>query len=154
MRTTVIIALLFALATAAPAAPLESGSAGSAPDAAGFWAGVKSSITKHLGRPYVWGSSGLKSFDCSGFLWRVMNENGVLLKRTTARKFFMMLQPVSKDEQWKFGTVVFFDNLKHVGIVGNPQTFYHARVSHGTTEDDMNSFWRQKIYGFRRFPAP
>ena len=50
-----------------------------------FVESIKSTIENHLGRPYVWGSSGLKSFDCSGFVWRVMYENGILLKRTTAR---------------------------------------------------------------------
>lgn len=116
--------------------------------------GVKSTIEKHLGRPYVWGSSGMKSFDCSGFIWRVMTENGILLKRTTARKFYMMLPPITDNEKWNFGTIVFFDNLKHVGIVDSPTTFYHAQVSRGTNRSEMNSFWRRKIYGFRRLPTP
>ena len=46
--------------------------------------GLKASIESHLGRPYVWGSSGQKSFDCSGFVWRVMAENDVWVKRTTS----------------------------------------------------------------------
>ena len=116
----------------------------------GFMAGLKAAIEKHLGRPYVWGSSGMKSFDCSGFLWRVMYENGILTKRTTARKFYMMLPAVAKGEEWNFGTIVFFDNLKHVGIVDTRSAFYHAQVSRGTNRSPMNSFWQQKIYGFRR----
>ena len=115
--------------------------------------GVKASIEKYLGRRYVWGSAGLKSFDCSGFIWRVMSDNGMLLKRTTARKFYMILPPVPKEELWNFGTIVFFDNLKHVGIIDTPQTFYHAQVTLGTNRSEMNSFWRRKIYGFRRLPA-
>ena len=58
---------------------------------AGFWSGLQTAIQKHLGRPYVWGATGLKSFDCSGFVWRVMYENGILLKRTTARKLYLTL---------------------------------------------------------------
>jgi cell wall-associated NlpC family hydrolase len=118
-----------------------------------FTNGVKSAIERHLGRPYVWGASGMKSFDCSGFLWRVMYENGILVKRTTARKFFMLLPPASTDEQWNFGTVVFFDNLKHVGIIDNKDAFYHAQVTLGTNRSPMNSFWKRKIYGFRKLPA-
>ena len=114
---------------------------------------VKSTIEKYLGRRYVWESDGLKSFDCSGFIWQVMYENGILLKRTTARKFYMMLPPVPKEEQGNFGTIVFFDNLKHVGIVDTPETFYHAQVTRGTNRSQMNSFWRRKIYGFRRLPV-
>ena len=119
-----------------------------------FAESVKSTIEKHLGRPYVWGASGIKSFDCSGFIWRVMTENGILLKRTTARKFYMMLKPVPKEQQWDFGTLVVFDDLKHVGIVDSPAAFYHAQTSVGTNKSPMNSFWRPKVYGFRRMPSP
>jgi peptidoglycan DL-endopeptidase LytF len=114
--------------------------------------GMKATIERHLGRPYVWGASGMKSFDCSGFLWRVMYENGIYLKRTTARKFYMSLPEVPRTEQWKFGTIVFFDNLKHVGIIDDDTAFYHAQTSRGTNRSEMNSFWRKKIYGFRRLP--
>src|SRR5207248_2809637 len=79
----------------------------------GFWDGIKATVQKHLGRPYVWGASGLKSFDCSGFVWRIMYENGVLLKRTTARKFYMSLPKANAEDQKSFGTLVFFDDLKH-----------------------------------------
>jgi cell wall-associated NlpC family hydrolase len=124
-----------------------------AQDGGDFWSDVRTVIQRHLGRPYVWGAAGIKSFDCSGFLWRVMYENGILTKRTTARKFYMMLQPVSEAEKWQFGTIVFFDNLKHVGIIDARDAFYHAQVSLGTNRSPMNSFWQRKIYGFRRFPA-
>ena len=124
------------------------------PASSPFLAGIKSTIEKYLGRPYVWGSSGMKSFDCSGFIWRVMSENGMLLKRTTARKFYMFLKPAPKEEQSNFGTLVFFNDLKHVGIVESSDAFYHAQVSIGTNRSLMNSYWRPKIYGFRRIPSP
>jgi cell wall-associated NlpC family hydrolase len=119
-----------------------------------FLDGLKAAIERNLGRPYVWGASGLKSYDCSGFVWRVMYENGILMKRTTARKFYMILKPVPKEEQGSFGTLVFFDDLKHIGIIDSPKAFYHAQVSAGTNRSEMNSFWRKKIYGYRRFPTP
>ena len=124
-----------------------------AQDDGGIWSDVRNVIQRHLGRPYVWGATGLKSFDCSGFIWRVMYENGILTKRTTARKFYMMLPPVSETEKWQFGTIVFFDNLKHVGIIDGRDAFYHAQVTLGTNRSPMNSFWRAKIYGFRRLPV-
>jgi cell wall-associated NlpC family hydrolase len=122
--------------------------------AKGFWDGIRASIQHHLGRPYVWGAAGLKSFDCSGFVWRVMYENGVLLKRTTARKFYMSLPQATKEEQTNFGTLVFFDDLKHIGIIDDASSFYHAQVSLGTNHSPMNSFWRKKIYGYRKLPMP
>ena len=119
-----------------------------------FFSGIKAAIERNLGRPYVWGAAGLKSYDCSGFIWRVMFENGILMKRTTARKYYMLLKPVTKEEEGNFGTLVFFDDLKHVGIMDTPKAFYHAQVSAGTNRSEMNSFWKKKIYGYRRLPAP
>jgi cell wall-associated NlpC family hydrolase len=115
--------------------------------------GLKSTIERYLGRRYVWGATGIKSFDCSGFIWRVLYENGILMKRTTARKLYMMLPPVPKEEQWNFGTLIFFDDLTHVGIVDSPEAFYHAQVIYGTERSQITPFWRHKIYGFRHLPT-
>lgn len=126
-----------------------------APSADVFWSGFRASIQKHLGRPYVWGADGMKSFDCSGFVWRVMYENGQLLKRTTARKFYMMLpKATAKEDQATFGTLVFFDDLKHIGIIDDKSAFYHSQLSLGTNRSEMNAFWKKKVYGFRKIPLP
>ena len=115
--------------------------------------GLRSIIDRHLGRPYVWGSCGLKSYDCSGFVWRVMQENGLLVKRTTARKYYMTLPKVSEQECWTFGNVVFFDHLKHCGIVDSPEAFYHAAVTTGTHRSRFDPNWRRKISGVRAMPG-
>jgi cell wall-associated NlpC family hydrolase len=148
-RAFSLVLLTFLLCSEAQAqSPVES-----APPT-DFWQGLKTAIQKHLGRPYVWGATGLKSFDCSGFIWRVMFENGMLVKRTTARKFYMALPKASPTDQTSFGTLIFFDDLKHVGIVDNATSFYHAQVSKGTNHSTMTPFWRKKIYGYRKLPVP
>ena len=119
-----------------------------------FWTRVKQSIQNHLGRPYVWGAAGLKSFDCSGFVWRVYFENGVLVKRTTARKLWFSLPAPAKGQEHAFGNLVFFDNLKHVGIVNDGTSFYHAQSSVGTNLSTMSPFWRSKVFGVRAAPSP
>jgi cell wall-associated NlpC family hydrolase len=119
-----------------------------------LWDGIKVAIQKHLGRPYVWGAAGLKSFDCSGFVWRVMYDNGMLVKRTTARKFYITLQKAKPAEQSTFGSLIFFDDLKNIGIVDDSTAFYHSQVSRGTNRSQMTPFWRQKIYGYRKLPVP
>ena len=119
-----------------------------------FWMRMKASIERNLGRPYVWGTSGLKSFDCSGFVWRVYYDSGLMLKRTTARKLFFSLPAPPPGRQFAPGNLVFFDDLKHVGIVEGADTFYHAETSIGTNRSRFDPYWRRKVYGVRTGPAP
>ena len=146
----VILAVLVVTFLSLPAVAAES--ATTAPTT--FWDGIRTAVEKHLGRPYVWGAAGLKSFDCSGFIWRVMYDNGILLKRTTARKYYMTLPKATPADQSTFGTLVFFDDLKHIGMIDDGSNFYHAQVSIGTNRSKMSPYWRQKIYGYRKLPLP
>ncbi len=117
-----------------------------------FWPAYKAAIERHLGRPYAWGATGLKSFDCSGFVWRVFYENGLLMKRITARKLYFSMKPAPKEQRWTPGNLVFFDNLKHVGIVNDAQTFYHAASTKGTSFAHFDPYWRPMICGVRAGP--
>jgi cell wall-associated NlpC family hydrolase len=117
-----------------------------------LWSSIQKTIEGYLGKPYALGAVGIKSFDCSGFVWRIMVENGVMLKRTTARKLYFCLPDGGKEGSYAPGSLVFFDNMKHVGIVKDRQSFYHAQVSKGTNLSTFDPFWRQKIYGFRKIP--
>ena len=134
-------------ATTGATAPNSSAGLSPAAEAA-----VRADIEKHLHRPYVWGACGLKSFDCSGFVWRVMADNEIFIKRTTARKFYMCLPKVSEADRWNFGNVVFFSDLKHCGIVETPETFFHAAVSAGTSRSRFDPLWRRQICGVRALP--
>jgi len=140
--------LLLALTPALAGAAVQD-----APDRTEFWTEFRQTIERHLGRPYVWGTSGLKSFDCSGFVWRILIDNGVLVKRTTARKYYMSLPRVAGD-RWRFGNIVFFDNMKHCGIVDGPDAFYHAQSSVGTNRSPLSPFWRAKVCGVRAVALP
>ena len=151
MKRTAGVLLVLTCVTLSARAQSASAPSGSA--VTDFLGGIKAAIQKNLGRPYVWGADGAKSFDCSGFVWRVMYENGILMKRTTARKFYMMLKPAPKEDQGNFGTLVFFDDLKHMGIVDSPQTFYHAQSVVGTNLSPMNSYWKKLVYGYRLPPV-
>ena len=148
MRRLVLILVLMTWISSAAAAQSDEATT------LGIWDRVKTSIQNHLGYPYVWGASGIKSFDCSGFVWRVMYESGILVKRTTARKLYMTLPKATAEDESNFGTLVFFDDLKHIGIINDATSFYHAQVSVGTNRSQMTPFWRKKIYGYRRLPTP
>ncbi|MCC6858534.1 MAG: C40 family peptidase [Bryobacterales bacterium] len=111
---------------------------------------LSENVRHYLGLPYAWGSSGLKSFDCSGFVWRVYTESGFHLKRTTARKYYFSLKAVPAGERPRFGTLVFFDNLKHMGIVNDKDTFFHAQSSKGTNLSELRPYWSGLVCGYRR----
>lgn len=113
---------------------------------------LRQKIEQYLGRPYARGTRGPKRFDCSGFVWRVMKENGIRMKRTSARKLYFSLPKIKEEEKWQLGSVVFFNNMKHCGIVNDESSFYHASSTAGTTLSEFAPYWQEKISGFRRLP--
>jgi peptidoglycan endopeptidase LytE len=115
---------------------------------------MMAAIDTRIGAPYVYGSSGPRVFDCSGFVWSVFQSAGVNFERASARSFWVNFNPVSEDEKYQFGTLVFFNNLKHVGIVADANGFYHASTSQGVTYSPFNEYWTSRITGFRRVPLP
>lgn len=108
-------------------------------------------IASHLGKPYVWGAAGMKSFDCSGFVWRVAVESGIPVKRTTARKLWYSTARAQPEERGRFGNLVFFNDLRHVGIVNDAGTFYHAQSSKGTNLSKFDAYWKPLVVGEHRF---
>jgi hypothetical protein len=115
---------------------------------------LMSAIEERLGAPYVLGTEGPYRFDCSGFVWSVFQEAGVHFERTSARQFWSQFQPVDGEERYKFGTLVFFNNLGHVGIVADEEGFYHASSSKGVTYSTFDGYWGKRITGFRRIQIP
>lgn len=113
-----------------------------------------SAIDARLGAPYVYGAMGPRAFDCSGFVWSVFRDAGVNFERVTARSMWAQFEPVKPGQEYKFGTLVFFNNLKHVGIVADENGFYQASSSHGVTYTPFSDYWEERIVGFRRVPLP
>ena len=111
-------------------------------------------IDARLGAPYLYGATGPHRFDCSGFVWSVFQSAGINFERSSARALWTRLAPASKEEAMEFGTLVFFNNLKHVGIVADEHGFYHASQSQGVVYSPFNGYWSERIDGFRRLPLP
>jgi peptidoglycan endopeptidase LytE len=109
-------------------------------------------IEERLGTPYRMGATGPNRYDCSGFVWSVFQEAGVAFERTSARSFWQEFAPPAEGEQFKFGTLVFFNNLHHVGIVADANGFYHASSSHGVVYARFDEYWLKRVNGFRRIP--
>jgi cell wall-associated NlpC family hydrolase len=108
------------------------------------------SIQTKIGIPYRYGSNGPTSYDCSGLVWSVFGDAGFNFERTSARTLWQNSEPVEGDDKYKFGTLVFFNGLGHIGIVADANGFYHASSSQGVTYSTFAGYWGKRIVGFRR----
>lgn len=115
---------------------------------------------QHLGKPYVYGATGPKSFDCSGLTYYVYKQAGYTISRGGSSQFYNGVA-VSRSELQP-GDLVFFRDpatagsypMSHVGIyIGNGQ-FIHAsssKTSPGVKISDLSASWYANIYaGARR----
>lgn len=115
---------------------------------------ISSAIDQRLGARYSWGAQGPSRFDCSGFVWSAFQSAGIDFERGSARTLWARFAPAAPEEQFKFGTLVFFSGLTHIGIVADEHGFYHASRRHGVVYSPFNSYWLSRIDGFRRVPVP
>jgi peptidoglycan endopeptidase LytE len=113
---------------------------------------LSTAIQSHLGSPYHYAGTGPDSFDCSGFVWRTYQEAGFDFSRGPARSYWATFAPATKAEESKFGTLVFFSGLTHVGIVADEKGFYHSSRHHGVVYSPFDEYWLSRIDGFRRVP--
>ncbi len=109
-------------------------------------------IESHLGSSYHFNTTGPDSFDCSGFVWRAFQDVGVNFQRGPARSYWATFAAPPKEEAFKFGTLVFFSGLTHVGIVADEKGFYHSARHGGVVYSPFNDYWLSRIDGFRRVP--
>lgn len=117
-----------------------------------FQAHLLAAIESHLGASYHYNTTGPNTFDCSGLVWRAFNEIGVNFQRGPARSYWATFEAPPQDERFKFGNLVFFSGLKHVGIVADEKGFYHSSRRHGVIYSTFNDYWLSRIDGFRRVP--
>ncbi|HLM59293.1 MAG TPA: NlpC/P60 family protein, partial [Pyrinomonadaceae bacterium] len=103
--------------------------------------------------PYRYGSTGPTSYDCSGLVWSVFQDAGYSYERSSARTLWQTSVEVDGDDKFKFGTLVFFNGLGHIGIVVDDKGFYHASSSKGVTYSSFDGYWGKRIVGFRRMIA-
>ena len=113
---------------------------------------LMAAIDERLGSRYRWGATGPTRFDCSGFVWSIFQATGINFERASARNLFIRFQPAPAEEQFKFGTLVFFSGLTHVGVVADEHGFYHASRRQGVIYSEFNEYWLKRIDGFRRVP--
>lgn len=115
---------------------------------------LRAAIVSKLGEPYRLNGTGERGYDCSGFVWRAFQDAGVSFERAPARDLWDRFRAATEEESRQFGTLVFFNDLKHVGIVRDAFSFYHASSSQGVVLSPFAGYWGERITGFRRAPLP
>lgn len=114
---------------------------------------LRLAIQERIGIRYRYGSTGPNSYDCSGLVWSVFQDAGVYFERSSAGSYWQKFDSVNEKEKYKFGTLVFFNRLGHVGIVADENGFYHASTSKGVTYSPFAGYWEKRIVGFKKIPT-
>ncbi|KAB7887772.1 C40 family peptidase [Poseidonibacter ostreae] len=103
-----------------------------------------------LGSPYVYAKTGPDSFDCSGFVYYVFNENNMSLPRTSINQ--SKIGPKITRAEIKKGDLVFFDtslkgHVNHSGIYLGEGKFIHASSgkANGVTISDIDGWYKDKF---------
>ncbi|WPM32783.1 C40 family peptidase [Hydrogenobacter sp. T-2] len=111
----------------------------------------------YMERPYQFGANDLYRMDCSAFVQRVFEVNGIRLPRSTAEQSRVGVQVGLED--LKPGDLLFFTTYRpgpsHVGIyIGNGR-FVHASEKNGITINRIDEpYWSRRFLFARRMEQP
>jgi LysM repeat protein len=128
--------------------PAEELKEGSIPASA-----VLAEAQKYIGVPYKWAGTAPDGFDCSGFIYYVLNKSGSKLGRYSTDGYYSRSYYISQPQP---GDLVFFENtyrqgISHMGFyIGNNQ-FIHASSNGVEITSLDNAYYKKHFDGFKRF---
>ncbi|CAM5381912.1 peptidoglycan endopeptidase [Niallia circulans] len=111
------------------------------------------SVSKSLvGIPYVWAGSTTAGFDCSGFVYYVLNQSGKSIGRYSAEGYYDRSYYVDVPA---VGDIVYFKNtykqgISHLGIYIGNNEFIHADSSGVRVTSLDNSYYKEHFDSFKR----
>jgi cell wall-associated NlpC family hydrolase len=151
-KTAAVTPRLRAEETPATNDSAKANATASAPLEARFQEQLLGALESHVGASYHFNRTGPDTFDCSGLVWRAFQDIGIDFQRGPARSYWATFSAPAKGEEFKFGNMVFFSGLAHVGIVVDEKGFYHSARHGGVMYSPFNDYWLSRIDGFRRVP--
>ena len=107
---------------------------------------------KWLGVKYRYGGTDKDGVDCSGLVYNVYYEYGIILPRTADQQY-NFIKRVEYDNL-QVGDLIFFSSggkVSHVGIYTGNNTMIHASTSKGVIYQDLSQYLNNlKIVGYGR----
>ncbi|WP_225803145.1 C40 family peptidase [Streptomyces sp. NK15101] len=89
--------------------------------------------TGQIGKPYVWGAEGPRSYDCSGLTQRAWGAAGRDIPRTSQEQW-RLLPHVDIKEMRPGDLIVYFEDASHIGMyVGNGMIVHAPRPGRNVT---------------------
>ncbi|MFF0429394.1 C40 family peptidase [Streptomyces sp. NPDC004520] len=89
--------------------------------------------TAQIGKPYVWGAEGPKSYDCSGLTQRSWGAAGLGIPRTSQEQW-RLLPHVDIRDMRPGDLIVYFKDASHIGMyVGNGMIVHAPRPGRNVT---------------------
>ncbi|GKU83641.1 LysM peptidoglycan-binding domain-containing protein [Niallia sp. NCCP-28] len=113
---------------------------------------IVSTAKQLIGIPYSWGGTSTSGFDCSGFIYYVLNQSGKSINRYSAQGYYDRSYYVDAP---KIGDLVFFEGtykagISHLGIYIGGNQFIHADSSGVRITSLDNSYYKNHFASFKR----